>query len=73
MLKRFTTRLDTGELRALKQIGQSHGGLSISKVIRVAVVGYIASESERLKAAREPVYGQGIGKALWMGSDKDSA
>ena len=65
MLKRFITRLDAEELSVLGEIGRSHG-LKIAQVIRVAIAEYVATEKERTKAASEPLYGQGVGKALWM-------
>jgi hypothetical protein len=34
---------------------------------RLAIAEYIASKSERVKASRQPLYGQGVGRALWMG------
>jgi hypothetical protein len=68
MLKRYTAWLDTDNLRALKKIGRSHG-LKIAQMIRVAIAEYIASESERIKASRQPLYGQGVGRALWMGPE----
>ena len=69
MLRRYTAWLDTEDLGALKKIGQSHGGLNIAQMIRLAIAEYIASESERIKASRQPLYGQGVGRALWMGPD----
>jgi hypothetical protein len=68
MLRRYTAWLDTENLRALEKIGRSHG-LKIAQMIRVAIAEYIASESERIKASRQPLYGQGVGRALWMGPE----
>jgi hypothetical protein len=62
MLRRYTAWLDTENLRALKRIGRSHGGLKIAQMIRLAIAEYIASESERIKASRQPLYGQGVAK-----------
>jgi hypothetical protein len=69
MLRRYTAWLDTDNLRALEKIGRSHGGLKIAQMIRLAIAEYIASESARIKAARQPLYGQGVGRALWMGPE----
>ena len=69
MLRRYTAWLDTQSLRALKEIGQSHGGLKTAQMIRLAIAEYIASESERIRASHQPLYGQGVGRALWMGPE----
>jgi hypothetical protein len=69
MLRRYTAWLDTENLRALKKIGRSHGGLKVAQMIRLAIAEYIASESERITASRQPLYGQGVGRALWMGPE----
>jgi hypothetical protein len=66
MLRRYTAWLDTDNLRALEKIGRSHGGLKVAQMIRLAIAEYIASESERVKASHQPLYGQGVGRALWM-------
>jgi hypothetical protein len=71
MMKRWTARLDANDVRALEEIGRERGGLSVSKVIRLAVAEYIANESKRMKAARQPLYGQGVGKPLWMDADAE--
>ena len=67
MLRRYTAWLDTENLRALEKIGRSRGRLKISQMIRLAIAEYIANESERIRASRQPLYGQGVGRALWMG------
>jgi hypothetical protein len=69
VLRRYTAWLDTQNLQALKEIGRSHGGLKIAQMIRLAIAEYIASESERIRASRQPLYGQGVGRALWMGPE----
>jgi hypothetical protein len=69
MLRRYIAWLDTENLRALEKIGRSHGGLKIAQMIRLAIAEYIANESERIKASRQPLYGQGVGRALWMGPE----
>lgn len=71
MMKRWTARLDANDVRALEEIGRERGGLSVSKVIRLAVAEYIANESKRMKAAREPLCGQAVGKPLWMDADAE--
>jgi hypothetical protein len=35
-------------------------------MIRLAIAEYIASELERIKASGQPLYGQGVGRALWV-------
>ena len=71
MMKRWTARLDANDVRALEEIGRDRGGLSVSKVIRLAVAEYIANESKRMKAAREPLCGQAVGRPLWMDVDAE--
>jgi hypothetical protein len=66
MLRRYTAWLDIDNLRTLEKIGRSRGGLKIAQMIRLAIAEYVASESERIKASRQPLYGQGVGRALWM-------
>jgi hypothetical protein len=66
MLKRYTAWLDTENLRALEKIGRSRGGLKIAQMIRLAIAEYVANESKRIKASCQPLYGQGVGRALWM-------
>ena len=72
MFKQCTTRLDTDEVQALEEIGRSRGGLSVSQVIRLAVAEYIATEPKRIKPVRQELFGQAVGKPLWMGSEQDT-
>jgi hypothetical protein len=71
MSKRFITRLKPEQVRALEEISRAHGGVKISEVIRLAIAEYIASESKRMRAARQPLYGQAVGRPLWMGPEHE--
>lgn len=65
MLKQFTARLDSKDFRDLDEIARSRG-LKTVEVIRLAVAEFITNEKKRERAARQPLYGQGVGEALWM-------
>jgi len=65
-MNEWTTRLGAKRFALWKKSDER-----ISEGIRLAIAKYIASESKRNKAAREPLYGPCVGKPLWMSAETD--